>query len=144
MILSKLWIILILTIIFAADIKQMIIPDVCILLMLPAAIWAGGAWRSRIVAAALVWGAFLVIAILSALLHNSAPIGMGDIKLFSAIGFISGPAGLTAAAIGSSLLGGIYAAALLILKKAQKKDQIPFGPFIAIAYAAYLASTSAM
>lgn len=140
----KIWILIILIIICIVDIKQMIIPDICILLILPAALFSEGPWRSRISAAAVVWAAFLLLAVISALLKGPTPIGMGDIKLFSAIALISGPSGLAASAVMSSLLGGTFAAVLLTFKKAQKKDQIAFGPFIAIGYAAYLASTSAI
>ena len=123
---------------------QMIIPDVCILLMLPAALFSHESWKSRLMAALLVWAVFLFTAAVSALFRRPAPIGMGDIKLFSAIGFISGMPGLLSTFLASSLVCGIFSAVLLILKKVQKKDQIAFGPFIAVSYALYLASVSAI
>lgn len=75
--------------------------------------------------------------------------GMGDVKLYSALGFCLGPAALIRIACTSMLGGGCYAALLLILKKAKKKDRIAFGPFIAASAAVFLvlpyfASTSAM
>ena len=76
-------------------------------------------------------------------------LGMGDVKLYSALGFCLGPMPLLRIACGSLLAGGLYAAALLVLRKAKKKDRIAFGPFIAASAAAililpYFASTDAM
>ena len=75
--------------------------------------------------------------------------GMGDVKLYSALGFCLGFRPLLCIACGSMLTGGIYAGVLLLLKKVKKKDRIPFGPFIAcsailVLAADYFASTSAM
>ena len=144
MILAKFWILILLVIICIYDIRHLVIPDVCVLLMLPAALASSEGWEVRMAAALIVWTAFLLIAAVSALLKNQSPIGMGDIKLFSAIALISGPRGLSASLLVSSLTGGTFSAILLVLRKVQKKDQIAFGPFIAIGYAVYLASTSAM
>ena len=138
------WILFILGIICTADICEMVIPDICILLMLPAALLSSESWKSRLFAAGLIWVMFLITAAVSALLRLPVPIGMGDIKLFSAIGFISGLRGLIFAFTASSLACGIFSAFLLVLKKVQKKDQIAFGPFIAVSYALYLASVSAI
>lgn len=144
MILAKFWILILLVIICIYDIRHLVIPDVCILLMLPAALASSKDWEVRMAAALVVWTAFLLIAAVSALLKKQSPIGMGDIKLFSVIALISGPRGLSASLLVSSLTGGTFSAILLVLRKVQKKDQIAFGPFIAIGYAVYLASTSAM
>ena len=57
--------------------------------------------------------------------------GMGDVKLYSALGFSLGLRGLLRIACLSMLAGGLYAGALLAFKRAQGKDRIPFGPFIA-------------
>ena len=57
--------------------------------------------------------------------------GMGDVKLYGALGFVLGPFTLLQIACISMLTGGIYAAALLIFRRAGKKDRIAFGPFIA-------------
>ncbi|MBR3035607.1 MAG: prepilin peptidase [Firmicutes bacterium] len=92
-------------------------------------------------------GARLFAAVIPAVLIPL--MGMGDIKLYSALGFCLGFRPLLRIACGSMLTGGICAGILLLLKKVKKKDRIPFGPFIAcsavLALAAdYFASTSAM
>ena len=144
MLFVNLWVLILLTIISAADMKHMMIPDVCILLLLPAALFSSENLKGRMAAAASVWILFLTSAAISALLRRPVPMGMGDIKLFSAIGLISGLSGLIFVFTVSSLACGAFSAILLILKKAQKKDQIAFGPFIAVSYVLYLASVSAM
>jgi Flp pilus assembly protein protease CpaA len=59
--------------------------------------------------------------------------GMGDIKLFSVLGFCLGPTSLLYICAGSMLCAGLYAAVLLALKRVKRKDRIAFGPFIAAA-----------
>ena len=68
--------------------------------------------------------------------------GMGDVKLYAALGACLGPAALLRIACASMLTGGAYAGILLLQKKASKKDRIPFGPFIATAAAGYLLISS--
>lgn len=75
--------------------------------------------------------------------------GMGDVKLYAALGFCLGPRPLLQIACASMLSGGVYAGALVLLKKAKKKDRIAFGPFIAVSAGLvlafrYFASTSPM
>ena len=75
--------------------------------------------------------------------------GMGDVKLYAALGFCLGLRPLLQIACASLLAGGVYAGALVLLKKAKKKDRIAFGPFIALSaglvlFSDYFASTSPM
>lgn len=64
--------------------------------------------------------------------------GMGDVKLYSVLGFSSGLRRLLGIACISMLAGGAYAAVLLAVKKIKRQDKIAFGPFIAAAAAAVL------
>ena len=112
--------------------------------MLPAALITSEGLALRLAGAAFIWTLFGLAAALSAAFKSPAPVGMGDIKLLSVISLISGPAALFFTACCGSLLCGLSAALLLALKKLTKKDRIAFGPFIAVAYSFYLASTSAM
>jgi leader peptidase (prepilin peptidase)/N-methyltransferase len=61
--------------------------------------------------------------------------GAGDVKLFALTGLIFGiftPAHMIAAAIFACLGVALYTLALLTLKRATRKTQVPFGPFIII------------
>ncbi|HRY12350.1 MAG TPA: prepilin peptidase [Syntrophomonadaceae bacterium] len=76
----------------------------------------------------LVYGSFLLV---TALISRGG-MGGGDVKMAAAIGaFLGFPASLLALFL-SSLLGGIWAAALLIGKKATRKTAIKFGPFLSL------------
>ena len=76
----------------------------------------------------LVYGSFM----LATALISRGGMGGGDVKMAAAIGsFLGFPASLLALFL-SSLLGGVWAAALLISRKATRKSAIKFGPFLAL------------
>ncbi|MCD8120359.1 MAG: A24 family peptidase [Lachnospiraceae bacterium] len=121
----------------AADIRSRRIPNLC-----PALLAAGGAvflvpefilfrdevWAllsDSILAAVLCLIFFLVIHGLS---HGG--IGFGDIKLFSALGFLLGAEPLLYTVFFSFLLFACVSVILLLLKKKRREDTLPFAPFI--------------
>lgn len=62
--------------------------------------------------------------------------GMGDVKLAGVLGLYLGYLGWGALLVGSFgafLLGGLFSIALLVLRKADRKSGIPFGPWMLIA-----------
>jgi leader peptidase (prepilin peptidase)/N-methyltransferase len=69
-------------------------------------------------------------------------LGLGDVKLAGLIGLVTGALGPDAwvvAAVGGHLLGGLYAAGLLVTRRGTLKSEFPFGPFmLTAAYAAVL------
>jgi leader peptidase (prepilin peptidase) / N-methyltransferase len=71
---------------------------------------------------------FLVIAIVS-----RGGMGWGDVKLAALIGLATGFPQVFLAIIMGAILGGIVAVALVIAKKRQRREAIPFGPFLAVA-----------
>ncbi|WP_416199199.1 prepilin peptidase [Sporanaerobacter sp.] len=74
-------------------------------------------------------GIFLIIAIIS-----KGGIGGGDIKLIGVLGFILGIKFTLLNIFLSFILGAIISIFLLLFKIKGKKDPIPFGPFICIAF----------
>jgi leader peptidase (prepilin peptidase) / N-methyltransferase len=74
-----------------------------------------------------VGGALLALHLLT----GGRGIGLGDVKLGTAIGIGFGPvAGLVA--LGAAfVLGGAYASWLLVTRRARRGDAIRFGPFLA-------------
>ncbi len=58
-------------------------------------------------------------------------LGMGDVKLGTAIGIGLGPTSGLAALGGAFILGGIYAGWLLATRRANRRDALAFGPFLA-------------
>jgi len=59
-------------------------------------------------------------------------LGGGDIKLYAALGLYLGPLGVVHNIFLSCLIGTIPSLFLIITKKMNKNDPIPFGPFIVI------------
>jgi leader peptidase (prepilin peptidase) / N-methyltransferase len=85
------------------------------------------------IAVSAFWGALAVGGTLL-LLHaitRGRGLGLGDVKLGTAIGTGLGPA-IGLAALGSAfVLGGAYATLLLATRRASRRDTVPFGPFLA-------------
>ncbi len=71
---------------------------------------------------------FLLIALVS-----RGGMGWGDVKLAALIGLATGFPLVFLAIIMAAILGGIVAVALLIAKKRNRRQTIPFGPFLALA-----------
>jgi len=61
-----------------------------------------------------IGGMFLGLALLMAF-YLKGGMGAGDVKLMGAVGGILGPGGVFAAFLGTALIGGVYAIALLAL-----------------------------
>ncbi len=128
-ILASLWIIYWLYRIAREDLRSLTIPDEFTLAILASAPFIANApLKLRLLAALLPFALAFVL-------------GMGDIKLFCALGFCLGPAALIKIAGASLAAGGVTAAILLAAGKKKKKDRIAFGPFISVSCALYLLST---
>lgn len=59
--------------------------------------------------------------------------GFGDVKLAGVVGILLGWSGWGALAVGALaafILGGLYAMALIVLRRANRKSGIPFGPWM--------------
>ncbi len=74
----------------------------------------------------LTWG----IAIFGEFLFKREAMGGGDIKLMAAVGAWSGALGAFDCMVIGSFIGAVYGIALLVRKKARRRDPIPFGPFL--------------
>jgi prepilin signal peptidase PulO-like enzyme (type II secretory pathway) len=59
-------------------------------------------------------------------------LGMGDIKLYGALGLFLGPMGIIQNIFLSCFLGSIIGLLLIVTKQMNKSSAIPFGPFIII------------
>jgi leader peptidase (prepilin peptidase)/N-methyltransferase len=82
---------------------------------------------SRVIGIFAISVPFLAIAMIS----KGSAMGGGDIKLVAASGLCLGwQMNIVAVFIGS-LLGSVYGVALMIMGKADRKSQIPFGPWLA-------------
>lgn len=79
-------------------------------------------------------GFLFLIAIIGMFIYkNDDVLGMGDVKIFVPIGIFLGWRMCTLALLISVLAGGLFSFLLIITGLKNKKDTIPFGPFIVIA-----------
>jgi leader peptidase (prepilin peptidase)/N-methyltransferase len=79
-----------------------------------------------------VGGALLALHLLT----RERGIGLGDVKLGTAIGIGLGPAAGLVALGAAFVLGGAYASWLLLIRRARRGDALRFGPFLAAGTAA--------
>ncbi|MDP9841346.1 prepilin peptidase [Streptosporangium lutulentum] len=80
-------------------------------------------------------GAALAAFYLVLFLVNPAGMGLGDVKLAASLGTALGWFGWETVAVGAFLgflAGGLYGAALMVTSRADRKSEIPFGPFMII------------
>uniref|UniRef100_A0AAU3GT28 A24 family peptidase n=1 Tax=Streptomyces sp. NBC_01401 TaxID=2903854 RepID=A0AAU3GT28_9ACTN len=88
----------------------------------------GGSWIS-----ALLGGAGLGVFYLVLFLINPNGMGFGDVKLALALGVALGWYGWAVLCVGcfvGFLLGALYGAGLMLMRRAGRKTGIPFGPFM--------------
>jgi leader peptidase (prepilin peptidase)/N-methyltransferase len=77
-------------------------------------------------------GLFYVIAVVSERLMGQEGMGGGDVKLAGMLGaFLGWPMVLVAVFL-AVMAGGVGAVVLLVLRRKGRRDEIPFGPFLAL------------
>lgn len=120
------------------DLKEMIIPDILVIILLILSVlykvinyYMGVSPNilSSIVGLFLAGGLFLAIVLLS-----GGGMGGGDVTLIAALGFILGVKYILLSIFLSFLFGAIISIFLLAAKIKTRKDPIPFGPFIILAF----------
>lgn len=114
------------------DLKYMILPDFSTVILIGCAIifiFVGVIHESplRFILSALVASGFLLVL---NLITKGNGMGMGDVKLAVFMGLFLGYPKTVVAFYVAFIVGAIYGLILMIFKKANKKTQIPFGPFL--------------
>ncbi len=138
-----LWLLLLMSI---ADIKYMIVPDQLIMLLvltglgfLPQkiALYHRHAVYDSLMGAAAGLILMLIIALFSRAIYKKWVLGGADIKIFAAIGFLTGLYGVLIIFVLSTVLSGLHFAYLLIRQKIQLRETRPMVPYIALAFGIY-------
>lgn len=120
------------------DLQQMIIPDILVVIIMILSIlhkgiiyFSGGSPEifSSVIGLFLAGGLFLAIVLLS-----RGGMGGGDVTLIASLGFILGWRKILLTIFLSFILGSIISIFLLATKIKTRKDPIPFGPFIILAF----------
>ena len=78
-------------------------------------------------------GIFLAITLLGGLIYGKEAMGLGDVKLMGALGLYFGWTNMIIIALVSFLVGAILSIILLIARRKNMDQYIPFGPFIVLA-----------
>jgi len=121
-----------LVIITVSDLAYRLIPDKVLLpfflifLVMRFFIHPDETYISHLVGMVLGFTIFFVIALLS-----KGGVGGGDIKLYAVIGLFFGYPLLLVTILLSTFLGSIYGIFIMLLQGANRKTEVPFGPFIA-------------
>jgi leader peptidase (prepilin peptidase)/N-methyltransferase len=116
------------------DFRHYIIPDVLnITLLITVVIFRIVIWNGNILDPVLGLvaggGLFLLIHILT----KGRGMGLGDVKLIGVLGLYFGLAETMVTVGLSFIIGAVIMMVLLLTKIKKRKDQIPFGPYIALA-----------
>jgi leader peptidase (prepilin peptidase)/N-methyltransferase len=87
-----------------------------------------GRLLTAVLGAVALFGLYFVLALV-----YPAGMGFGDVKLAGVLGLYLGYLGWAEVLVGGFLgflLGGVVGGALMVLRRAGRKSQIPFGPFM--------------
>ncbi|RLL47860.1 prepilin peptidase [Oceanobacillus piezotolerans] len=130
---TALFLISMLMIILVSDITYMLIQNKVLLFFLPIFIVIRvfnplTPWWSSIVGAAVGFGIIALIIIVS-----RGGMGAGDMKLFGVLGIILGTKYVLLAFFLSCLAGAVIGMLLLVTKIINRKQPVPFGPYIVFA-----------
>lgn len=136
--LISLWILLLIGI---ADTKYRIIPDQFVIALAVTALGFipfHSDYRSLLLGALIGGGSILLIGIIGRLIFGKEAMGFGDVKLFAAIGLISGMMGTIIILILTIFSSAIVFGAGLIAGKIKYGEEQPLGPFICVSTALYI------
>ncbi len=95
-------------------------------------------YKQALLGLAVGGGGLLLVALLGGALFGKESMGMGDIKLAAMIGIFLGVQGTAFALFAAFFIAALFSFGAMALKKATRKSQIPFGPFLAIGTFVYL------
>ena len=131
----------ILTELAAADLKFRIIPDQLVILLAVSSlgfIQYHENWKSMLFGAAAGFALMGATALLGKFAYRRDAVGGGDVKLFAALGLVTGLWGILTVFALTALISGGHMVWLLARKKVKKTDTVPMVPYIAVSAGIYL------
>ena len=139
--LAVVFIMWILTELAISDIKYKIVPDQLVILLAVSSlglIQYHRSWLDMVLGALAGFGIMGVTALIGKLAYRRDTMGGGDIKLFAALGLVTGLAGIVVVFALTALVSAAHMVYLLARKKIKRKDTIPMVPYIAVSAGIYL------
>ena len=125
------------------DFKSFLIPDSLSLTFLLTGL-LGAYWNPQLQSTPLPWWGMTLLSTLVGFafawamawmgekVFRREALGGGDIKLLAGIGAWTGIPGIFHVLLTASALGVVYGTSLILLKRLNRKEPIPFGPFLAL------------
>lgn len=93
----------------------------------------GDALRRAVVAGAVLWSVYFVLALVAALIGSG--FGYGDVTLAGLVGLASGYVSVSATLVASYaafILAGLYGLGRIVLRRGGRADHIAFGPWMLV------------
>lgn len=122
---------------FSIDFKYQLIPDevdiligICGIINLVLNI---SNWWDYLIGAAIGGAIFYFLNLIALLILKKEGMGLGDVKLMAALGFLFGIKNILVITLVSFFIGAIIGIIVMIIKRKEKEEYIAFGPFIVIA-----------
>lgn len=131
----------VLSCVFITDLELLMIPNICVWIlfagrlvtMVVEILWMPDMAISLIVNSIIALVIILVFLMIVSF-GTRGGIGMGDIKLFSGIGFLLGVRAVCFCMVLTFFCSALASSVLLIAKRKKLKDSLPLGPFIWLGY----------
>src|SRR5699024_3826433 len=115
------------------DLSYMIIPDKVLLFFLPFFLIMRVLSPLEPWYDALIGAVVGIVVIAGIILVSKGGMGGGDMKLFAVLGIVLGWKATLLTLFLASLLGAVIGGIILLIQQADRKQPIPFGPYIIVA-----------
>lgn len=114
------------------DLYEQMVPDLMAYLLLIAAVIYSALWHHSLLT--VLWGLLVGVAPIALLVYPSKGkwMGEGDVKIAAAFGAFVGFPNAVVFLVSTFLIGGLYGAVAMSLRRARLKTALPFVPFMAL------------
>jgi prepilin signal peptidase PulO-like enzyme (type II secretory pathway) len=115
-----------------SDLEQRIIPNRIVYPALALALATSWLWPDRGVQEALLGGGIAFAMTLVFYVLSRGGFGGGDVKMLWLVGLVVGYPAVMMASLITALAGGLLALVLLLLGKAERRQYLPYAPFLTL------------
>lgn len=124
------------------DLEEMLLPDVLVFPLLPLGLayqaWYGEGWVSGLLGALAAFAVMWAIGASYRLARKIDGLGQGDVKLAGALGAWLGISAIPFFLVGAFASGLLVMTGFMLAAKADARNPLPFGPFLALSAAVFV------
>lgn len=126
------------------DLQAMVIPQFVLIGLTPVALISASmgllpvTFATSLLGGACGYGIFWMLSFVTKKVLGKEGMGLGDIELLGVLGLFTGPVGVWAIMLTSSLLGSLSALVYLVVTKQGRDTRMPFGPFLVLGFVVYI------